>query len=166
MPTAAELSGGTSASNIDGVSIVPTLMGKAQKPKDYVYFTWPGGPNNKFEDALPEGWIRVQTEDGLLGYHHRASNTTTAKHPTATSTKKKKISGYSVRVGEWKGVVWGCADNTTFVPSDDDVYEIYHLASDPFEANDLAKTAEGMAQRNLLLGVLKGADVSCRCYQC
>ena len=42
MPTAAELSGGTAAANIDGVSIVPTLMGQTQPPKPYVYFTWPG----------------------------------------------------------------------------------------------------------------------------
>ena len=42
MPTAAELSGGTAPTGIDGVSIVPTLLGEKQEAKPYLFFTWPG----------------------------------------------------------------------------------------------------------------------------
>ncbi len=38
MPTAAELAGTTSPSGIDGISFVPTLLGQAQKPHDYLYW--------------------------------------------------------------------------------------------------------------------------------
>lgn len=43
MPTLAELAGATAPSNIDGISIVPTLLGRGeQKPHDYLYWEWVG----------------------------------------------------------------------------------------------------------------------------
>lgn len=42
MPTLAEIAGGTADAGIDGVSIVPTLMGQVQPPKEYLYWTWDG----------------------------------------------------------------------------------------------------------------------------
>lgn len=43
LPTAAELAGGIEIpKDLDGVSIVPTLLGKPQPPKDYLFWTWRG----------------------------------------------------------------------------------------------------------------------------
>src|ERR1019366_1672752 len=38
MPTAAELSGVSTPPGIDGISFLPTLLGKPQKPHDYLYW--------------------------------------------------------------------------------------------------------------------------------
>jgi len=49
LPTLAELAGAEAPSGLDGISIVPTLLGKEQQPHEYLYFTWdpeqgPRGP--------------------------------------------------------------------------------------------------------------------------
>jgi len=170
MPTAAELSGGTAAPGIDGVSIVPTLMGKSQPDHKYLYWTW-DGTGMMEATPLPEGWQFEQLASGLLGYRHIASGELTSVHPdAATNTdvagRKGGKSGYGVRVGEWKGVVAHCANNSTGAPSPEDVMEVYHLPTDPFEANDLGKTAAGATQKAAFLAVLADAKVLCACYQC
>ena len=89
-------------------------------------------------------------------------------HPADVGDAKKgKLPGYSVRIGEWKGVVPHCADQDAKQPSDGDaaVMQVYHLPSDPFEANDLAKTT-GKTQISTFLTLLKSKNLTCSCYQC
>jgi arylsulfatase A-like enzyme len=43
LPTFAELAGGAVSPDTDGISIVPTLLGQPQPPKDYVFHTWGSG---------------------------------------------------------------------------------------------------------------------------
>jgi len=40
LPTLVELAGAEAPSGLDGISIVPTLLGKEQQPHEYLYFTW------------------------------------------------------------------------------------------------------------------------------
>ena len=86
MPTAAELSGGTAAPGIDGVSIVPTLMGKSQPDHKYLYWTW-DGTGMMEATPLPEGWQFEQLASGLLGYRHVASGELTSVHPDAATVR-------------------------------------------------------------------------------
>ena len=138
MPTLAELAGVDAAqlpAGIDGVSIVPTLLGQAQPPKEYLYFTWPG------------------TTKGSAALTQRA-----------WEAQSPGVSGYSVRQGEWKGVVQHCADNGALAPSAGDDYELYHLTSDPFEQTDVARGhADIVAQ---LKALVISKNLTCACYQC
>jgi arylsulfatase A-like enzyme len=50
MPTLAEIAGATCPSNIDGISILPTLLGRRQKTDDrFLYWEFPAG---KFQQAV------------------------------------------------------------------------------------------------------------------
>lgn len=301
MPTAAEIGGGQVPDGIDGVSIVPTLMGQTQPPKPYVFFTWPGksapspappappapkphpvpptalngqwcqgnaengkckvpiainvsqsasgysvtvtpcpgntggcsglkwqhatgtlemvdgaangikitatGRDNfmtdengtlvmsgasvgiawkadggadrhwadwermghdlwdpRLPEPLPAGWMNVETRDGRLGYYEKATGRTTLTPPYMDVDEGRGGSGYAVRVGQWKGVVGRCASDGK--PSDADVFEIYNLATDPFEQHNLAGTPQGDKQSTALRAVVKAAGVSCKCFQC
>lgn len=65
LPTAAELAGAKAPANIDGISIVPTLLGKPQKLHDYLYWER-NGSKDGFRQALRMGdWKGVRT--GLTG---------------------------------------------------------------------------------------------------
>jgi len=169
MPTVAELSGGTAAPDIDGMSIVPTLMGKTQTAHKYLYWTW-DGTGRMEASPLPQGWQFEQLASGLLGYRHVASGELTSVRPdTAKDTATKGgSSGYGVRIGEWKGVVAHCAQTPTqgAAPSSDDVMEVYYLTTDPFELNNLGNTTAGTTQKAAFLAVLADAKVLCACYQC
>jgi arylsulfatase A-like enzyme len=58
MPTACELGGGKSPEGIDGISIVPTLFGKEQKPHDYLYWEF---HERGFDQAIRMGdWKGVR----------------------------------------------------------------------------------------------------------
>jgi len=182
MPTLGELSGGAIPSGIDGVSIVDTLMGKVQAPKEYLYWTWPGGKKAADHSALTAlGWQAVQIADGTLAYRHLASGKEQKDSPVnqlasgkeqqdspvnqQDSTVGAHNSGYGIRMGDWKGVVNHCADADA-VPSSKDKYQVFHLPTDPFEANDVASTAAGKTQIHAFLKQLKTANVSCHCFQC
>jgi arylsulfatase A-like enzyme len=173
MPTAAELAHGKVPGNIDGVSSVPTLLGKAQPPKPYVYFTWRGSILGSYNDTeskltpdLPLGWQAVQSTDGLLKYYHVPSGKYSTRHPLKPlETTGRLASGYAVVVGDWKRVVGHCV-SSQHVPSKADKFEIYNLASDPFEQNNLAQTAEGKQAGNHMLDIVLKAGVSCNCFQC
>lgn len=59
LPTAAELAGSTTPGNIDGTSIVPTLLGKEQSEPGYLYWEFARGGN--FHQAVRKGeWKAVR----------------------------------------------------------------------------------------------------------
>ena len=116
MPTFAEIAGVPVPAETDGISILPTLKGQTQPPKDYLYWTWGGA----------------------------------------------KASGYSVRAGDWKGVVQACGASGS--PAANDTMELYHLPSDPFETKDVSHG--NPAKVSLLKGLLAGRNLTCTCYQC
>ena len=120
-----------------------------------LYWTWPGTG----VPPLPAGWTAHQTRDGRIAHQSPDGRVVEYRAP-------KGASGYSVRIGEWKGVVAHCADNETLTPSSADIFEVYHLPSDPFEQNNLASTDQGKAQFKALQAVIAGTNVSCRCFQC
>jgi hypothetical protein len=144
----------------------------------YLYWTWKGtgcgtrsatnpqgscspGPDNaRAGDALPGGW--VYEEQG----NHLVRRNTQTDQVVVVEKGGAKISGYAMRVGEYKVVVAACANNQTNRPSAADVMEIYHLPSDPFESKDVAATAAGAAFAKKALGIAEKHDVSCHCFQC
>ena len=69
------LTGGVAAKDIDGISILPTLMGKPQADKEYLYWTWSG---TGMLGDLPAGWTTHQDSDGLAVYEERATGRVTA----------------------------------------------------------------------------------------
>ena len=120
MPTVAELSGGTAPADTDGVSIVPTLYGKSQDPKSYLYWTWAGTGMASLD--LQADWVLEQLASGLLGYRNVVSGEVASQHPSlgegnARPTKGKGSPGYGVRIGDWKGVVAHCAATADGIPS-------------------------------------------------
>ena len=74
---------------------------------------------------------------GLLSYYHPATGKHSPEHPYSAGPGGKGPSGYTIRVGDWKGVVNHCA-SADAVPTDDDVFEVYDLRNDPFEQRDVA----------------------------
>jgi arylsulfatase A-like enzyme len=69
MPTACELGGGKSPEGIDGISIVPTLFGKEQKPHDYLYWEF---HERGFDQAIRMGdWkgVRIGLGEPLQLYN-------------------------------------------------------------------------------------------------
>lgn len=63
LPTAAEVAGARSPRSIDGISILPTLRGKTQRPHDYLY--WEAfGRGSRFRQGIRMGeWKGIR--DGL-----------------------------------------------------------------------------------------------------
>lgn len=61
LPTFAELAGAEAPRNLDGMSIVPTLLGRQQKPHEYLY--WENPPFNaarmEFRPGLPPQALRM-----------------------------------------------------------------------------------------------------------
>ncbi len=104
MPTVAEIAGFTPdlPPAIDGTSILPTLLGQSQPPKEYLFWTWPGGGSETY--FPPEGQERSGPQRGF------------------SASQDKGVSGYSVRAGDWKGVVQHC--NADLKPSKDDKMEL------------------------------------------
>ena len=73
-------------------------------------------------------------------------------------------SGYSIRVGNFKGIVPFCNDGVTNQPSMKDDMQLYNLINDPFEENDVSDVHKDVVLRLKTLIICK--DVSCKCYQC
>ena len=62
LPTAVELAGGEPPEGIDGISVVPTLLGKETQPKhDYLYWELPGynSATGEFRDEVPTQALRM-----------------------------------------------------------------------------------------------------------
>eukprot|EP01060_Flectonema_neradi_P004887 TRINITY_DN1320_c0_g1_i2.p1 TRINITY_DN1320_c0_g1~~TRINITY_DN1320_c0_g1_i2.p1 ORF type:complete len:498 (+),score=132.82 TRINITY_DN1320_c0_g1_i2:47-1495(+) len=133
LPTIADLIGSTEQipTDLDGISILDTLMGKKQTPKEYLYFTWDGA--GRVLDT-PEMW-----ESG-------------------------KGSGYGLVMGDMKGVVPFCADETTLKPSLKDPMALYNLSVDPFETTNIAAQHADIVT-SMITFIMK-QNVSCQCFQC
>ena len=70
LPTAAELAGVQPPKRIDGISMVPTLLGRKQRPHEFFYWEYLAG--GKFAQAVRMGdWkgIRAATEEPLELYN-------------------------------------------------------------------------------------------------
>lgn len=62
LPTAAELAGATSPPGLDGVSVVPALLGRRQEPHDYLYWE---AYEKGYQQAVRMGtWKGVRTRAG------------------------------------------------------------------------------------------------------
>jgi arylsulfatase A-like enzyme len=66
LPTAAELAGAEAPEGIDGMSIVPTLLGREQAPHEYLY--WETERAGKLHQAVRNGkWKLIRdAPDGLV----------------------------------------------------------------------------------------------------
>ena len=182
LPTFAELAGLEAPRGLDGVSIVPTLMGRSQPAHALLYWTWPG----EYEPPnLPAGWRAEQRAAGTLVYvapsgraqaRHPLSElaSTLDDHAAARVSLPKSVpqslygrpsSGFAVVSGDWKGIVPHCAGakpSAADLPS----MRVFHLPSDWAETSDLARTARGRLQAQRLLGLVLDANLTCGCYQC
>jgi arylsulfatase A-like enzyme len=120
LPTAAELAGVSAPDGIDGVSIVPTLMGKTQPAVKYLFWTWDGTG----VPPLMETTVVGDDAKGVVGAN---------------------VPGYAVRVDvdgrRWKGVVPHCGNSSQ--PSADDALQLYDLDADPFETTDISGANKG-----------------------
>ena len=167
MATFADLIGAPARGRTDGISILPTLLGKTQDPKPYIFNTWRGTGVEDDHLELPDGWTRVQNKVGVLEYVHEDGRVSAAHPARATSDKKGSgASAYGISVGDFKGVVAHCSDTSALQPSDGDVFEIYDLAIDPFETNDISATDVGKEKIKMFLSILNKANVTCACFQC
>lgn len=71
IPTFAELAQGSAPSDIDGVSIVPTLMGKSQPQREYGFWTWDGTGVNVESTGKPKvpGYgVRMNDWKGVVAH--------------------------------------------------------------------------------------------------
>lgn len=180
MPTLAELAGASKhvPKGIDGVSISDFLLrGTLPSAHRSFIFTWDGtGVARKGKAAekeasipLPAEWVAQENALGLLEYLHITSGSVSSSHPVtgeSAARGKGSVAGYSIRTGDYKGVVAHCADASSLKPSSEDKFEVYNLREDPFEMNDIAGTAAGKAQIEGFLDVLRAQNVTCKCYQC
>ena len=82
LPTFAELAGISPPKGLDGISIVPTLMGRHQPDHPFLYWTW--GKLNCIgcDLRLPAGRRAEENATGTLVYVHDASSTIQAVHPS------------------------------------------------------------------------------------
>jgi len=63
LPTACELAGESPPTDIDGISFVPTLLGRKQKQHDYLYWRW-----SRFRAVRIGKWKGVQSKGKLAVY--------------------------------------------------------------------------------------------------
>lgn len=141
MPTLLDIAGrpDLTPTNIDGISIAPTLRGDtaSQTNHSYLYWTWRGTGVPPLQDPMQEIFM-----DG----------------------NGKGVPGYGVRVGDWKGVVPNCADGKTKQPSQADQMMLYDLAKDPFETTDVSKANQDIVMQ--IKSIVIAANLTCQCYQC
>lgn len=77
--------------------------------------------------------------------------------------KPPNVHAYSVRIGNFKGVVQRC-DEKTLKPSKHDKFEVYDVVNDPFEANDISAKRSDLVAK--FKKVVLSKDLTCQCYQC
>jgi len=72
--------------------------------------------------------------------------------------------GYSMRIGDWKGIVFSCNDTVNLRPSMADNMKLFDVVNDPFESVDRA--AEQADRVRLFKELIVSKNVTCECYQC
>jgi len=73
-------------------------------------------------------------------------------------------SGYSVRVGDWKGIVPSCADEDSLTPSDADEMLLFDVVNDPYETHD--RSADFADRVSHFKKIVQSKNLTCTCYQC
>jgi len=147
MPTLAELAGAHAPEGLDGISIVPELKGKKQPDHEYLFWTWVGKKKNVESMEAPSDSLHyLNWEDYSMEEDAEAAG-----------------KGYSVRVGDFKGIVQACSPKT-LKPGEHDKMEIYDVVNDPFETTDVAAKHPDLVSQFKKLVVSK--DLTCQCYQC
>ncbi len=105
LPTAAELGGGKTPAGLDGLSLVPTLLGKTQKPHDFLYWEFHEGG---FQQAVRTGtWKAVRPKVGGpvelydLGKDLSEKTDVAARHPEVV----RRIEAY-LRIARTESPDW------------------------------------------------------------
>lgn len=189
LPTIADIAGFKAPADIDGVSILPTLLGEKQPEREYLFWSWRTrymhqDPDDLFmggdaavAEAPPRTLAQIVSAAWQLGVRvlfgaadgDGESLTGGDAKPGIVDGKKVNIPAYAVRQGNWKGVVSSCGrfDKTGMPlgkPTLDDKMQLYDLGSDPEERYDVAE-ANPMAVR-MLKELVVSKDLSCDCFQC
>lgn len=140
-PTLAHLAQAEIPSQLDGISILPELLGSnmsnelnlgGKGDSRYFYFTWVG-----------DGGRYVRTKPSKI---------------------KRHGPGYTVRWGWWKGMVPHCWDQDRVKPSMKDRMLLFNLQMDPLETTDVAQTQPKIVQK--LKELVVSENLTCICYQC
>lgn len=70
-------------------------------------------------------------------------------------------SGYSVRIGDWKGIVESCTEGR---PGDADGMLLFDVVHDAYETQD--RSADHMDKVETLKKMVQSKNLTCQCYQC
>lgn len=76
----------------------------------------------------------------------------------------RRLPGYSVRSGRWKGLVPHCEDESSLRPSRADAMRLYDLQEDPVEKRDVSAEHPDIVKK--LKDLVISQHLSCMCYQC
>lgn len=170
IPTFLQLAGVHPPQGLDGVSIVPTLLGETQAPKDYLYWTAKGDmPDPTPEDMLcylkryPDLQNVLGENKDELHEHWRVKGQFEERNPYCDACGKQSA-GFAVISGEWKGVVLSCASPAPSA-ADLQTMQVFHIKEDDREQNNMAGTVIGDIQAKRLLEVVVAAKVTCSCFQ-
>lgn len=74
------------------------------------------------------------------------------------------IPGYSVRSGQWKGMVPHCKDAANLKPAMADEMRLYNLMQDPLETTDVSSSRPDVLEH--LKRLVLSKQLSCMCFQC
>lgn len=77
--------------------------------------------------------------------------------------RQRRLPGYSVRSGRWKGLVPHCADQS-LRPSEADAMWLYDLQEDPMEKREVSAEHPDIVKK--LKDMVISQHLSCMCYQC
>lgn len=170
IPTFLQLAGVHAPQDIDGVSIVPALLGETQPPKELLYWTAKGDmPDPSQEDMLCYARRYNDLENAYgedkhrLYEHWRIKGQFEERNPYCDACGKVSA-GFAIISGEYKGVVLSCAGP---LPSTADLQtmQVFHIKEDDREQHNLAGTPEGITQAKRLLELVVKAKLTCSCFQ-